>query len=302
MLRRFPTPVSLSTSRTSGSTLRTNCAADVKHYSADNAIEHSNVTGVDNLITCARNANAHMIQISTTSIPGFHTEETHDRQIRMSESELFIVESLDNKYLLSKYHAELKVLEAVRNGLRGKIVRVGNLMGRHSDGEFQINSSTNAFLSAIRGFSVIGKCPLSHATDPVGFSPVDLTARVIVLLAGTNEEFTAFNANSRYIFDEMQLIDACNRCGVKIEPVPDQEYYDDYHRMLADDAMNASLSGLVTNDRPDLHVVDVDNTFTANVLYRLGFAWPLVDPAYLDRAVDSLVTLDYFSQDQHTQA
>ena len=190
------------------------------------------------------------------------------------------------------------MLEAIRGRMRGKIIRVGNLMGRHSDGEFQINFNTNAFMSALRGFTTIGKCPISHSTDPMSFSPIDMTARAIVLLAGTNDIFTAFNADSRFGFDEMQLIEASNRCGLSIVPVQDEEYYADYYRMLGDAKVNSKLQGLVTNDRPDLHMVNTDNLFTANVLYRLGFSWPLVDSSYLERAIESLLTLDYFDADE----
>ena len=274
-----------------------NCAGCVKHFSADDTLERINVHGVENLIRTVRMKNARMIQISTVSIPGAHTEETYKRQIKMHENELFVIDSMDNKYGLSKYHAELKMLEAVKDGMRGKIIRVGNLMGRYSDGEFQLNFNTNAFLNALRGFATIGKCPISHATDPMSFSPVDLTAKVIVTLSGTNDCFTAFHANNRFGFDEMQLIEACNRCGVAIRPVDDKEYYADYYRMLADEKINLRLQGLVTNDRPDLHMVDTDNVFTANVLYRLGFSWPLMEKDYLDKTIVSLLTLDYFEPD-----
>ena len=182
--------------------------------------------------------------------------------------------------------------------MRGKIVRVGNLMGRHSDGEFQINFNTNAFLSAIRGFATIGKSPISHSTDQMSLSPIDMTAKALVLLAGTNDMFTAFNADSRFIFDEWQLIAAANRCGVKITPVPDEEYYADYHRMLADAKVNSRLQGLMTNDRPDLHGVVSDNTFTTNILYRLGFSWPLPSGDYMERCIKSLLTMNYFEIDE----
>lgn len=271
-----------------------NCAAIVKHYSSDDTIERVNVHGVENLIDIAKSRNARLIQISTVSIPGVHTEDTYRRQVTMHENELFVIDDMDNKYCISKYHAELKMLEAIDQGMKGKIIRVGNLMGRHSDGEFQINFNTNAFLNAVRGFTTIGKCPISHATDPMSFSPVDLTAKAIVLLAGTNDIFTAFHADNRYRFDEMQLIEACNRLGLTIKPVIDQEYYADYYSMLGDERMNSRLQGLLTNDRPDLHMVNTDNMFTANVLYRLGFSWPFMDGAYLERTLSSLLTLDYF--------
>lgn len=274
-----------------------NCAACVKHYAADDILERINVGGVENMIKVAKEKNARLVQISTVSIPGVHTEETWRKGIKAAENKLFVIDALGNKYGLSKYHAELKMLEAIKNGMRGKIIRVGNLMGRQKDGEFQINFETNAFLNAVRGFAVIGKSPISHATDPMSFSPIDMTAKAVVLLAGTNDQFTAFNADSRFLIDEWQLIEAANKCGVKITPVPDEEYYADYHRMLGDPKINERLRGLMTNDRPDIHGVESENKFTANILYRLGFSWPLPDSAYLERALEKLLSLDYFEME-----
>ena len=272
-----------------------NCAAIVKHFAADDSIEHVNSYGVENLISCAKQIHARLIQISTGSIPGVHTEETYRQHVVMHESELFLIDSLDNKYLLSKYHAEQKMFQAIREGLDGKVIRVGNLMGRYSDGEFQVNMNTNAFLSALRGFAVIGKFPLGHATDIVSLSPIDLTARAIVLLAGTDQKFTAFHADNRNSFDEMQIIDACNRSHITIEPVDDEVFQDAYQEFLANKEKNGSISGLITTERPDQHMVAIDNAFTANILYRLGFQWPLPDTSYLDKVIQALYTMDFFN-------
>lgn len=274
-----------------------NCAACVKHYAADDVIERINVGGVRNLIELCMERSIRMIQISTISISGVHTAESYKKRIELHENECFVIDSMDNKYGLSKYHAEQLMLESIEKGLRGKIIRVGNLMSRHVDGEFQINFNTNAFVNSIRGFATLGKCPVSHMTDPMKFSPIDLTARAVVLLSGTNDLFTVFHADNRYGFDEKQLIDACCRCGVNIRTVPDEEYYNDYYKGLGDDRINRRLQGLMTNDRPDLHMVDSDNRFTADVLYRLGFTWPLVSDRYLDSAVMSLKTLGFFDRE-----
>lgn len=271
-----------------------NCAACVKHFSDTDILEEINVHGVENLIGVCQKKNARLIQISTVSVPGIHTKESYEKQIRMHENELFVIDDMANKYGISKYHAELKMLDAIDNGLRGKIIRVGNLMGRHSDGEFQANMETNMFMSGIRGFAVMGKYPISHMTDPMRFSPVDCTARAVVLLAGTNDKFTAFNADNRYGFDEMKIIDACNRNGITILPEADEVYYAEFQKKLGDDQINARLGGLAAYDIKDAHAVDTDNLFTTNILYRIGFSWPLVDDSYLDRAIHSIMTLDYF--------
>ena len=271
-----------------------NCAACVKHYANDNSIEFVNVHGVENLIKACTDCGARLIQISTTSIPGAHTGDSYKVHLRMPENKLFVVDDMGNQYAQSKYKSELLMLRAIRGGLRGKIVRVGNLMGRNSDGQFQINMRTNAFLNGLRGFVSIGKCPISHSTDLMGFSPVDCTAKAIVLLAGTPDGFTAFNADSRSSFDEMKLIEAVNRCGISIRPVPDEEYYEDFRRMMDDPSRSEKVSALLTNDRPDVHIVETDNRFTANVLYRLGFSWPFVDDAYLEKTIRSLSSLGFF--------
>ena len=272
-----------------------NCAACVKHYANDNSIEFINVHGVENLIRVCRSHDAKMIQISTTSVPGAHNAETFRLHVRMTEDKLFVIDDLNNQYGRSKYKAELLMLKAISEGMKGKIVRVGNLMGRSDDGEFQINMRSNAFLNALKGFVVIGKCPISHATDPMGFSAIDCTAKAVVLLAGTNDCFTAFNADSRWAFDEMKVIEAVNSCGLQVVPVKDEEYYADFYRMMGDASKNEKISALLTNDRPDIHILETDNCFTANILYRLGFSWPFIDNAYLEKVIRALDTLEFFS-------
>ncbi len=275
-----------------------NCAACVKHFSDSDILTQINVHGVENLISVCKKRDTKLVQISTVSVPGIHTPETYEKQIRMHENELFVIDDMANKYAISKYNAELKMFEAIESGLRGKVIRVGNLMGRHSDGEFQANMETNMFLSGIRGFAVMGKYPISHMTDPMRFSPVDCTARAVILLAGTDDKFTAFNCDNRYGFDEMKIIDACNRNGIRIIPEKDEIYYDEFRKKLGDDRINGRLNGLAAYDIKDAHVVDTDNLFTANILYRIGFSWPLVDDTYLDRAINSIMTLDYFNVEE----
>ena len=275
-----------------------NCAACVKHFAADDILERINVHGVENMIKLANEKNAKLIQISTTSIAGVHTAESYKQRVMLYEDQLFVINSMDNKYMLSKHHAEQKIFEAISKGLRAKVIRVGNLMGRYDDGEFQFNMNTNAFLNGVRGFATLGECPISHSTDPVSFSPIDLTAKVVIILAGTDDKFTAFNADSRYKFDEYQLIQACNRCDVPIKLVEDKQYYEDYQKALGDEKLNSRLTGLLTNDRPDLHPVETDNRFTSYILYRLGFAWPFVENDYLDKAIESIKTLGFFDMEE----
>ncbi|MDO5441461.1 MAG: amino acid adenylation domain-containing protein, partial [Bacillota bacterium] len=144
-----------------------NCAAIVKHYAVDDSLYRVNVHGVENLIDVAKEHDAKLIQISTTSIPGSHTDETYKINLKMYENQHFVIDDMDNKYISSKYQAECRIFSAIKEGLHAKVIRVGNLMGRFSDGEFQMNMTTNAFLNALRGFVTLGKCPIGHSTDPM---------------------------------------------------------------------------------------------------------------------------------------
>ena len=92
-----------------------------------------------NLIALCRAAGKRLIQTSTVSVAGDGLDGRPPRDWKIKENELYNGQLLDNAYALTKFKAEKAVLEAVARGLDGKIMRLGNLMGRHSDGEFQVN-------------------------------------------------------------------------------------------------------------------------------------------------------------------
>ena len=61
------------------------------------------------------------------------------------ESNLYIGQDLSNIYIYTKFIAERLILENIINkNLDAKIIRLGNITNRYSDGMFQINISENA--------------------------------------------------------------------------------------------------------------------------------------------------------------
>ena len=90
---------------------------------------------------------------------------------------------LGNKYIYSKFMAERVILNAVAlHGLNAKIMRVGNLAARSTDGEFQANFATNSFMGRIKVYNMLGCCPYSMRNKRVEFSPINEVAHAIVLL------------------------------------------------------------------------------------------------------------------------
>ena len=74
------------------------------------------------------------MQISTVSIAGDNVNDKFPEEKNLHENELFFGQGLENKYIHTKFLAEKAVLEAVAEGkLDGKVIRVGNLMSRHSN-------------------------------------------------------------------------------------------------------------------------------------------------------------------------
>ena len=99
-----------------------------------------------------------------------------------NENDLYIGQNITNEYIRTKFLAERAVLEAVSSGLDGKVIRVGNLMSRNSDGEFQINFITNGFLRSLRGYEAVGKFPVKGSRGSYRISPIDSTALAVLKL------------------------------------------------------------------------------------------------------------------------
>ena len=137
-----------------------NCAACVKHFAADDVLERINVQGVENLIDFCKDNGRRLIQISTVSVAGEGSDGVPPMSRVFCENDLYIGQNITNEYIRTKFLAERAVLEAVSEGLDGKVVRVGNLMSRNSDGEVQINFITNGFLRSLRGYTAVGKFPM----------------------------------------------------------------------------------------------------------------------------------------------
>ncbi len=277
-----------------------NCAAIVKHFAVGDMIERVNVDGVKHLIDVAKAHDARMIQISTVSVAGESVDNSVPRDKVIHENELFFGQSLENRYVNTKFRAEEAMLEAIERGLRGKIIRVGNLMSRESDGEFQINHLTNGFMSRLRAYAALEKFPVGSSDALVEFSPIDCVAKAVVLLSGTNDSFTVFHAYNCHHIHMANVISIMNKKGLRIDVVDDREYIEHFNQQLANDKMNMKISGLISYNNADgseHRFIGSDNSFTVKVLYRLGFAWPLTSEKYVDRAIEALETLDFFDEE-----
>ncbi len=277
-----------------------NCAACVKHFSADATLEKINVKGVENLISMCKAAKKRLIQISTVSVAGVGIDGKPPYSRKIAENDLYFNQHISNEYIRTKFLAERKVLEAVLDGLDAKIIRVGNLMSRNNDGEFQINFSTNGFLRIIRGYAAIGAFPISGMHESEEFSPIEVTAAAVLKLASTNSKFTVFHACNSHRIYMSDVIYAMKHHGFDIKIVPDKEFEKIVNKYAAIHEGSEAVSGLIaysTRGKTTIYELDYVNDFTTQILYRLGFKWPITDDLYLENAIKALDNLDFFDDD-----
>ncbi|MGB9977985.1 amino acid adenylation domain-containing protein [Methanobacterium sp.] len=278
-----------------------NCAANVKHYASGTQIEDINVGGVVNALEFCKKKDAKLIQISTVSVGGWSVGNVPPLDTLFDEKMLFVGQNLDHKYIYSKFKAECIILEAVLEGLNAKIMRVGNLMARNEDSEFQINFETNAFINGLKSYNVIGKIPYSNLGSETELTPIDSTARAILLLTKTPREcvvFHPYNNHSIYISDVVEIM---NELGLNIVGTEENEFNATLLETMKDETKSTALSGIITTIKKgkgkDKVVIPAINDYTTQILYRLGFKWPLTTDKYLATFIEYLEEMDFFDVD-----
>jgi len=281
-----------------------NCAACVKHFVADDTLEKINVRGVENLIALCLKTGQQLIQVSTVSIAGEGINGAPPPDKRIRESELYFDQSLENAYVHSKFLAERAVLAAVADaGLAAKIMRVGNLMSRNSDGEFQINFLHNGFMRGLKGYKILGQFPVSALSQAVEFSPIDTTAHAILKLSQTNRELTVFHPYNNHTVYMADVLQEMNAYGFAIAVVSDADFGAALQAGMADPEMAPAISGLIvylTSDTVNnVYPIDPENRFTTEVLYRIGHSWPITNETYMHKSIQALDGLGFFDIDEN---
>ena len=278
-----------------------NCAANVKHYSKTNDIENVNIGGAEQCVAFCLKNHARLVHISTTSVAEVWIDRGDGKAVPMiDERKLYFGQFLDNRYISSKFMAERIILDAVAHkGLSAKVMRVGNLAARSYDGEFQVNFSTNSYMGRIKIFHMLGCCPFDEYDSITEFSPIDQTAKAVVLLASTPKEctvFQPFNNHTKLLGDILMLFETM---GPAIRFVEPQEFQDAVLTSSQDptkaDALAAMLAYQDVTHGQKAVIIERDNRYTCSILHRLGFHWTEPDDAYIHRMLTAISQLGFFN-------
>ena len=274
-----------------------NCAAIVKHFSEGTEIEDVNIGGAQRCVDFCIKTGAKLVHISTASTRGLWAGEIKDDVY--TEQRLYMGQYLGNKYIFSKYMAERLILDAVAlHGLCAKIMRVGNLAARSTDGEFQANFSTNSFMGRIRIYNMLGCCPYTLRNKQVEFSPINEVSRAICLLATTPKECTVFhpyNIHGQFLGDVLSGLSKVTG-GIRFV---EQEDFQQAMDEAGQDPQKAKQMAAMLAYQDMAHgqkTADVkrDNDYTTQVLYRLGFAWSPTSWDYVERMLTAIGGFGFF--------
>lgn len=276
-----------------------NCAAIVKHFAEGTEIEDVNVGGVEHCIKYCLATGAKMIQISTASTRGMSVNGVPAPGKLFNEQRLYMGQYLGNKYILSKFIAERMVLEAVATqGLTAKIMRVGNLAPRSTDGEFQVNFQTNSFMGRLKVYNMLGCCPFESRDLQVEFSPINEVARAIVKLSSTPKECVVFHPynNHNVLFGD--VLSELRHVGEGVKFVETAEFSQALNMAKEVPGKAKQLSSLLAyqNMAKGQKSSDVmrQNAYTMQVLYRLGFSWSVTSWDYVDKFMTAIEGLGFF--------
>ena len=276
-----------------------NCAAVVKHFSKGTEIENVNVGGAQHCVDFCLRHNAKLVHVSTYSTAGLSINNTPAEDTRYTEQMLYFGQYLTNQYIHSKFISERIVLDAIaQHGLNGKVMRVGNLAPRSTDGEFQINFQTNSSMGRIRVFNMLGCYPYDMSDSPVEFSPIDQTAKAIVTLAQTPKKcclFHPYNNHSVHFCDVMDELAQVDKAPVQVET---EAFNQALETAKQDPEKAKKLSSLLAYQ--DLAhgkraaFIDADNQYTTQALYRLGFKWSSTSWDYVDQMLVTIGGFGFF--------
>lgn len=277
-----------------------NCAANVKHFSAGNDIEKVNIESVRNLIAWCLKNGARLVHTSTISVAGQSIDGTPSPYTLLSEHMFDFGQSLSNQYAKSKYDAEQLIFEAIRHdGLNAKIMRVGTLSSRNADGEFQINFRTNGFMSRLKSYALLGYAPYDVLDAPCEFSPIDDVCHACRLLATTPCDMVVFHPCNNHVLPLADVLAGLKIIGIHIEAVEREEFEKRIQQLMEDNSKSQILQPLLAyseNGGHDVRFIGHTSKYTCQVLYRLGYRWPITSWDYVERFIKAIDGFNFFDK------
>ncbi len=287
-----------------------NSAAMVKHYGDIKKFKEVNIKLTEKLCEYCKNNHKKLLHTSTMSVSeSSNMDATYVASKKyegtpFAENNLYIGQILDNSYTSTKFEAERIILSYLADGLNAKIIRLGNITNRSSDGTFQINPDENAFANRLKSFIRLKNIPDYLQALPLEFTPVDLCAKAIVyILQNTIKDFSIYhlyNNHSIYLKDFVSIL---NENKIPLNFVESKKFKSIIKKMLEDSELQNELSGVINDLSEDYDLiyerdVDLNCDLTQFFLQRFGFEWIKIDDNYIEKYIAYMKKIDFFKEEQ----
>jgi thioester reductase-like protein len=281
-----------------------NCAASVKHYGSYKYFYEVNVETTKRLIDFCFDADAVLIHTSTMSVSGNSFGDDFSSSLETEEktfmeSTLYIGQPLDNVYARSKFEAEKAVLDAMTHGLRANIMRMGQLTNRASDGVFQMNHESNAYLKRLKAMLELGVVPAYLLDQYTEFTPIDNAANaVMTIVRHFSDEQTVFHIENPKFVLMGKLIQLFGELGYHVESVSQDAFARIIEELGSDSGkrhiLEAFINEIDENNRLSYESsIHIDLRFTTAYLAALGFEWTDIGTEYLRKYVEYFKRIGY---------
>lgn len=271
-----------------------NAAAITKHYGSSNIFYKENIKTVQNLIKFCNNTNIILNHISTTSVSG-NFLVTNTLNCDYDENSFYIGQNYeDNLYVYSKFEAERLILEAEQKGLKANIFRLGNLMARYSDGQFQKNKFDNAYYCRLLALAKIGYLPDALKKQLLEFTPVDDASLAIInLISIPNLSNKIFHILTNKLININILLSLYKKMNIHCKFITNDEFI----KQLYLPKNQKALSFIISDINKDKKInyasgIKIKHDITNNYLEKIGFLWNNIDSDYLIRFFNKTNFLD----------
>lgn len=281
-----------------------NCAASVKHYGSYKYFYESNVETTKRLIEFCKHSNAKLIHTSTLSVSGNSFGDDFDgvvseNELHFYENTLYIGQPLENVYARSKFEAEKTVLDAMADGLQANIMRMGNLTNRLSDGKFQKNYESNAFLQRLKSVLELKIFPEYLMKLYAEFTPIDEAANAVMTIARHfSTEQNVFHINSIKVLYFDKLLKIFNNLGFTMETVEGETFTNALRATAKQTGLKhifeTFINDMDENDQLNYDSnIRIENDFTVEYLKSLGFEWSDIDFEYMRKYIEYFKGINY---------
>lgn len=289
-----------------------NAAANVKHFGNFDKFKNINIDASSRAIEFCKKYSKRLIHLSTLSVSGnmfldgsmSYDSVNKSQKVSFAESNLFINQSLDNVYTRSKFEAEKIILDNISKGLDAQVLRLGNITSRASDGKFQINPESNAFVNRLKAFISLGAIPKSLVKQEIEFTPVDKCSEAIIRVAQnkcpTASVLHIYNRNHSTV---EKVLKGLNTFGFSIKVLDDNEFANFIDKNLSNKSFKQDISGIINDLNLNKKLsyttnISIKSDFSVDFLLHCGFKWNKINETYIIKYITYLKSIGYLDKEE----